>query len=133
MCRDAVAAPRALQLIVYPISLKKSLLFCEKIEKIKLFFFVKRSKAKIAQERKLFRMASKMPIQDFPRTGQSFAAAGVPDSLLKGCPMQTLFFSITQQAQKVNPFCTVLRALCRAPRSGRRCAGWPRPVRGSPA
>ena len=33
MCRDAVAAPRALQLIVYPISLKKSLLFCEKIEK----------------------------------------------------------------------------------------------------
>ena len=34
MCRDAVAAPRALQLIVYPISLKKSLLFCEKIEKI---------------------------------------------------------------------------------------------------
>ena len=38
MCRDAVAAPRALQLIVYPISLKKSLLFCEKIEKIKLFF-----------------------------------------------------------------------------------------------
>ena len=63
MCRDAVAAPRALQLIVYPISLKKSLLFCEKIEKIKLFF-VKRSKAKIAQERKLFRMASKMPVQD---------------------------------------------------------------------
>ena len=58
MCRDAVAAPRALQLIVYPISLKKSLLFCEKIEKIKLFF-VKRSKAKIAQERKLFRMVSK--------------------------------------------------------------------------
>ena len=38
MCRDAVAAPRPLQLIVYPISLKKSLLFCEKIEKIKLFF-----------------------------------------------------------------------------------------------
>ena len=38
MCRDAVAAPRALQLIVYPISLKKSLLFCEKIKKIKLFF-----------------------------------------------------------------------------------------------
>lgn len=38
MCRDAVAAPRALQLIVYPISLKKSLLFCEKIEKIELFF-----------------------------------------------------------------------------------------------
>ena len=38
MCRDAVAAPRALQLIVYPISLEKSLLFCEKIEKIKLFF-----------------------------------------------------------------------------------------------
>ena len=38
MCRDAVAAPRALQLIIYPISLKKSLLFCEKIEKIKLFF-----------------------------------------------------------------------------------------------
>ena len=38
MCRDAVAAPHALQLIVYPISLKKSLLFCEKIEKIKLFF-----------------------------------------------------------------------------------------------
>ena len=33
MCRGAVAAPRALQLIVYPISLKKSLLFCEKIEK----------------------------------------------------------------------------------------------------
>ena len=38
MCRNAVAAPRPLQLIVYPISLKKSLLFCEKIEKIKLFF-----------------------------------------------------------------------------------------------
>lgn len=38
MCRDAVAAPRPLQLIVYPISLEKSLLFCEKIEKIKLFF-----------------------------------------------------------------------------------------------
>ena len=85
MCRDAVAAPRALQLIVYPISLEKSLLFCEKIEKIKLFF-VKRSKAKIAQARKLFRMASKMPIQDFPRTGQSFAAAGVPDSRLEGLP-----------------------------------------------
>ena len=83
MCRDAVAAPRALQLIVYPISLKKSLLFCEKIEKIK-FFFVKRSKAKIAQERKLFRMAPKMPIRDFPRTGQSFAAAGIPDSRLEG-------------------------------------------------
>ena len=83
MCRDAVAAPRALQLIVYPISLKKSLLFCEKIEKIK-FFFVKKSKAKIAQERKLFRMASQMPIRDFPRTGQSFAAAGIPDSRLEG-------------------------------------------------
>ena len=83
MCRDAVAAPRALQLIVYPISLKKSLLFCEKIEKIK-FFFVKRSKAKIAQERKLFRMAPKMPIRDFPRTGQSFAATGIPDSRLEG-------------------------------------------------
>ena len=85
MCRDAVAAPRALQLIVYPISLKKSLLFCEKIEKIKLFF-VKRSKVKIAQERKLFRMASQMPIRDFPRTGQSFAAAGIPDSRLGGLP-----------------------------------------------
>ena len=83
MCRDAVAAPRALQLIVYPISLKKSLLFCEKIEKIK-FFFVKKLKAKIAQERKLFRMASQMPIRDFPRTGQSFAAAGIPDSRLEG-------------------------------------------------
>ena len=91
MCRDAVAAPRALQLIVYPISLKKSLLFCEKIEKIKLFF-VKRSKAKIAQERKLFRMASKMPIQDFPRTGQSFAAAGVPDSRLEGLPDANALF-----------------------------------------
>ena len=83
MCRDAVAAPRALQLIVYPISLKKSLLFCEKIEKIKLFF-VKRSKAQITQERKLFRMASQMPVRDFPRTGQSFAAAGIPDSRLEG-------------------------------------------------
>ena len=83
MCRDAVAAPRALQLIVYPISLKKSLLFCEKIEKIK-FFFVKKLKAKIAQERKLFRMASQMPIRDFPHTGQSFAAAGIPDSRLEG-------------------------------------------------
>ena len=83
MCRDAVAAPRALQLIVYPISLKKSLLFCEKIEKIK-FFFVKKLKAKIAQERKLFRMASQMPIRDFPRTGQSFAAEGIPDSRLEG-------------------------------------------------
>ena len=38
MCRNAVAAPRPLQLIVYPISLKKSLRICEKIEKIKLFF-----------------------------------------------------------------------------------------------
>ena len=85
MCRDAVAAPRALQLIVYPISLKKSLLFCEKIEKIKLFF-VKRSKSKIAQERKLFRMVPKMPVQDPPRTGQSFAAAGIPDSRLEGLP-----------------------------------------------
>ena len=83
MCRDAVAAPRALQLIVYPISLKKSLLFCEKIEKIK-FFFVKKLKAKIAQELKLFRIAPKMPIRDFPRTGQSFAAAGIPDSRLEG-------------------------------------------------
>ena len=91
MCRDAVAAPRALQLIVYPISLKKSLLFCEKIEKIKLFF-VKRSKAKIAQERKLFRMASKMPIQDFPRTGQSFAAAGVPDKPAEGLPDANALF-----------------------------------------
>ena len=91
MCRDAVAAPRALQLIVYPISLKKSLLFCEKIEKIKLFF-VKRSKAKIAQERKLFRMASKMPIQDFPRTDQSFAAAGVPDSRLEWLPDANALF-----------------------------------------
>ena len=63
MCRDAVAAPRPLQLIVYPISLKKSLLFCEKIEKIKLFF-VKRSKSKIAQARKLFRMSPKVPVQD---------------------------------------------------------------------
>ena len=85
MCRDAVAAPRALQLIVYPISLKKSLLFCEKIEKIK-FFFVKKLKAKIAQERKLFRMGPKMPVQDPPRTGQSFAAAGIPDSRLEGLP-----------------------------------------------
>ena len=92
MCRDAVAAPRALQLIVYPISLKKSLLFCEKIEKIKLFFFVKRSKAKIAQERKLFRMASQMPIRDFPRTGQSFAAAGIPDSRLEGLPEAKALF-----------------------------------------
>ena len=91
MCRDAVAAPRALQLIVYPISLKKSLLFCEKIEKIK-FFFVKRSKAKIAQERKLFRMAPKMPIRDFPCTGQSFAAAGIPDSRLEGLPEAKALF-----------------------------------------
>lgn len=91
MCRDAVAAPRALQLIVYPISLEKSLLFCEKIEKIKLFF-VKRSKAKIAQERKLFRMGPKMPVQDFPRTGQSFAAAGVPDSRLEGLPDANALF-----------------------------------------
>lgn len=38
MCRDAVAAPRALQLIVYPIFLKKSLHFCEKSSRNKLFF-----------------------------------------------------------------------------------------------
>ncbi len=38
MCRDAVAAPRALQLIVYPIFLKKSLHFCEKSFRNKLFF-----------------------------------------------------------------------------------------------
>ncbi len=132
MCRDAVAAPRALQLIVYPISLKKSLLFCEKIEKIKLFFR-KEIKSENCAGTKAFSDGLKMPIQDFPRTGQSFAAAGVPDSLLKGCPMQKLFFSITQQAQKVNSLSAVLRVRGRAPHSGRRCAGWPRPVRGSPA
>lgn len=99
MCRDAVAAPCALQLIVYPISLKKSLLFCEKIEKIKLFF-VKRSKAKIAQERKLFRMVPKMPVQDPPRTGQSFAAAGIPDSRLEGLPDANALFQHNTRSEK---------------------------------
>ena len=104
----------------------------EKIEKIKLFFR-KEIKSENCAGTKAFSDGLKMPIQDFPRTGQSFAAAGVPDSLLKGCPMQKLFFSITQQAQKVNSLSAVLRVRGRAPHSGRRCAGWPRPVRGSPA
>lgn len=91
MCRDAVAAPRALQLIVYPISLKKSLLFCEKIEKIKLFFR-KEIKSENCAGTKAFSDGLKMPIQDFPRTGQSFAAAGIPDSRLEGLPDAKAFF-----------------------------------------
>ena len=83
MCRDAVAAPRALQLIVYPISLKKSLLFCEKIEKIKLFFR-KEIKSENCAGTKAFSDGPQNADTGFPRTGQSFAAAGDPDSRLEG-------------------------------------------------
>ena len=38
MCKGVVAAPLPLQDIVYPILSKKSLLFCEKIEKPEDFF-----------------------------------------------------------------------------------------------
>ena len=65
MCRDAVAAPRALQLIVYPISLKKSLLFCEKIEKIKLFFR-KEIKSEKCAGTKAFKQTPKYRYRIFP-------------------------------------------------------------------
>ena len=91
MCRDAVAAPRALQLIVYPISLKKSLLCCEKIEKIKLFFR-KEIKRENCAGTKAFSDESENAGTGSPRTGQSFAAAGIPGSRLEGLPDANALF-----------------------------------------
>ena len=98
MCRDAVAAPRALQLIVYPISLKKSLLFCEKIEKIKLFFR-KEIKSENSAGTKAF---SDCPQNagTIPCTGQSFAAAGIPDSRLEGLPDANALFQHNTRSEK---------------------------------
>ena len=104
MCRDAVAAPRPLQLIVYPISLKKSLLFCEKIEKIKLFFR-KEIKSENCAGTKAFSDRPENADTGFPRTGQSFAAAGVPGSRLEGqCDANALFQHSTRSAKGQSHF-----------------------------
>ena len=104
MCRDAVAAPRALQLIVYPISLEKSLLFCEKIEKIKLFFR-KEIKSENCAGTKAFSDEPENAGTGSPRTGQSFAAAGVPGSRLEEqCSAKALFQHNTAGAKGQSHF-----------------------------
>ena len=51
MCKGAVAAPLPLQAIVYPILRKKSLHFCEKIEKYENFIrsvcFAQKARSKV--------------------------------------------------------------------------------------
>ena len=55
MCKGAVAAPRPLQALVYPILQEKSLSFCEKIKKQKF-------------QMKIRQIASKIPVRVLPRT-----------------------------------------------------------------
>ena len=98
MCRDAVAAPRALQLIVYPISLEKSLLFCEKIEKIKLFFRKEIKSENCAGTKAFSDGLQNAGTGSPPAPVRVLLRQGSRTAVLKGCPMQTLFFSITQQA-----------------------------------
>ena len=61
MCRDAVAAPRALQLIVYPIFLKKSLHFCEKSKKFLKLCTALRKKYKMKRLRRKTELPQSKP------------------------------------------------------------------------
>ena len=91
MCRDAVAAPRALQLIVYPISLEKSLLFCEKIEKIKLFFR-KEIKSENGAGTKAFSDGPQNADMGFPPHRSEFRCGRDPRQPAEGLPDANALF-----------------------------------------